>query len=298
MPSPQRSRAVFVSDVDGVLKSAGNQSMDADDDDDEYSTYEQRVGYLKQYQAVHYHPPTHAELQVFLVCDENCSLRKEVKEEHERLLRVGVKLEVVTLDWNHVRLNDPPIPIIGTDVRHRRLVRARQVDEFVTHVNMWRKVFHSGGGAGVFIDCQMKNAAEVVRLMRSDTWFRNVSEGGTMGRDTWDMLIIGGDVGDKLSTPISRYSTLSERLGDDILAYAVSKRGADRLLAYARAYTVPTVEFLRIVGKRDISIYRWSGWKQTKSCECEKQDGEVKESTALPFYPPVHWLHAASQEVI
>lgn len=240
-------------------------------------------------------PPEWIRTTIFDVCPKACRAMSALNISKELPF---MNVERIDIDPKSVSLNDPPIPIIGTDQVHQRMVSGVDVAEFMAHVTMWRKVFHGSGGIGVFLSCQVKDAVPLLKTLRNDKWFRNETEDGEMGNEKWDILLLGaGRRGAVPRGSIEKGAVPENRIADeDVLGYAVSQTGANELLRHVRAFTVPTRAFMSIIVETGLKVLRWDGAGLGEVRACTGSTGERKESSELPFYPPVHWIHAAARD--
>lgn len=253
-------------------------------------------------------------LQVHWICPEHCisstalserqSLQSAIQQETTASINATAIVRITHVNDvspSSVDFDDPPLSIIGTDAAHAHDMSAVSIAEFVTHLRIWRDVFHDPSrNAAVVLQCGHVMGGDAVRaissvgLFHSDATF-NPSESSSTG---WDILVL--DARHESST-FAHTELLHSVQEDELSAYAISRAGAEKLLSAATAYTVPLHVFITILtrggkggSRRErVLVKRWSGATTPGSSKCvpNTQGARARRSDSLPFHPPLHEFH-------
>ncbi|PXF49851.1 hypothetical protein BWQ96_00011 [Gracilariopsis chorda] len=242
-------------------------------------------------------------LSIFQVClcrsqnnlSTNASIHTIVNAKGGTITRIDVQ------NSSSVDFFDPPIPIIGTDDANTRDIYASDVAEFATHVKIWREVFHMKHSCALVISCEVNNVDEVLNRLLGEKLCDIMQRDNGIERKpkAWEMLVFGAKRVHRHQDYEALGSTkeIDQVLSGDMLVYALNKRGADLLLSYTKAYTVPLEAFLHavITRKKQFRVGRLNAARAMLGHECTRS-GHAMKSNLLPFYPPLYWTYLASKQ--
>lgn len=198
---------------------------------------------------------------------------------------------------------DPPLPIVGTDDANKRNIYAADVVEFAAHVGIWRQVFHGKHGCAIVFSCEVNNMGEVLNALLEENVCENLKLDRGIEREpkpkTWDMLVFGTEREHQRQeyAELSNMREFDRWLSGDMFAYVLNENGANLLLSYTKAYTVPLEVFVgAVITTKKFRVGRSNAARATLSHQCSKQ-GHAMQSNLLPFYPPLHWTYRASNQI-